>query len=446
MPFGYVSPADAFSSTLEQAALNRQVMQERAIQTQLAIQREQRQAAHDAEEAQQAHEALAQKRQIFDQSLKDKDNSDFQSFVKGMMPGDIPDPSRIEQAKRLGYGHLFPADTNAVANAAPAPPEALAADPSAQPGPMPAPVPQAPLPQPFIGSREQRKDLEDKQAILDMTAGMPDGSPERKALEFYAKTGKVLPAGYAKEPGASEGTAVARVDPKRQVVQRLVNGQWVDATGDMPKGTHFLQEPPAKDTSAADARAGAHVDVVREHAYTELNARAKPIEDQISRINKLTNSLNQNSSVADSTLAEQLITLTAGGMGSGVRMSQPMIDQVLNKSRTRWEDLDVALRKWSTAPDKDKANTSLFFTDAQKQAMRDLARAYRQAANATHKKILDARSQIDSAKSVEDINRLRTKAEEDIFADDSAVNDAPAATVAPKKTFRYGLDGKPVQD
>jgi hypothetical protein len=40
MPFGYVSPGDAFSSTLEQALMNRAAMQEQHVQTQLAIDRE----------------------------------------------------------------------------------------------------------------------------------------------------------------------------------------------------------------------------------------------------------------------------------------------------------------------------------------------------------------------------------------------------------------------
>lgn len=452
----YVSPGDAFSSSLEQSLLQRAQQARQAQQDQIALQREARMNRIQDEERQQAKDALAEKRAEFADTQKEKRKSSFEKSVSTMVPGDIPSPDMVAQAKEFGMGHLFP--------------EALPTAPESMPGIAAVPLPQGPQPNGlppmpdaapeagiaptrtgevvnpasqqggfrFVGTPVQRKESDDDKAALAFAQTLPDGSPERQALEFFVKTGKTPPAGMFKTPAAGHTRLI--FDPLKRT--------YTDASGapvtDIPDGAVVDRAAEPRDTSASDARNDAHVQTTKEHAYTEFNNEAKPVEDQIRRIQKFTTNLNQGNNIADSTLAEQLVTLTAGGTGSGVRLSQPMLDQVF-KSRTKYEDFEVALRKWSVADPKDKANTSLFFTDEQRQQMLGLARAYRQAANATLKKILDARTGIDAAKSVDEVNRLRTKAHSDIFAepDEEGAGGAAKPAAAPKR-IRYDINGKPV--
>jgi hypothetical protein len=446
MPFGYVSPGDAFSSSLENALVQRELMRQRQVESDLAVQREQREAANQAEERRQAQEALDEKRRAFDESRTDKERSQFEKDVTSMVPGDIPSPDLLQKAQKFGYGHLFPADKDAVVNALPTP-AGIAADPDAQPGPMPQPVPQAPLPQPFVGTPVQRKAVADKQAILDMASTLPEGSPERKALEYEAHTGKNAPAGMFKEPGVGDGTAVARVDPRRQIVQRLVNGQWVDQTGDVPKGTHFLQEPDpavaaaaaANHKAAADAKVSAAAERSRQEAFKDLDSLGKPLQSQLDEYEKVGTALNQRTAQADNDLAPLILKATVGGMGSGFRMTEAEINKTMGAG-TKWEALERSLNKWSTDPQH------FVFPEEQRTAMRNLAKAIRAKTYAQHRKVQDMRYRIAESDDPKEILRLRTELRDTLAPSDeeSALNDTQAVPAGSKPAIRYGADMKPV--
>lgn len=279
----------------------------------------------------------------------------------------------------------------------------------------------APQPGVYVGNVKQRQEELARQREAKLGEAIAGSKTRAEATAAalaagvpYAQVDDVINA-YMGKTGA--GKTRIQYDP--------VKGKYFDAKGqevtDVPADAAIDRRAEPKDHSASDAvREQAktnHVDSIREHAYAEVKDRAKPVLDKIERINKMETSLNQNTNIADSTIAEQLVTLTAGGTGSGVRISQPMIEQVLGKSRTKWEDFSQALKRWETAPPKDKANVSLFFTPDQRTALHNLGRAYRQEANRTHKVILDARHRIDTATSVDEINKIRTELEEGVFAE-----------------------------
>lgn len=378
----YIAPGDAASSRFADVMLQQDQMRRQAMLDQIAQQREQRLADYQKSEMEQGAESLRLRREEAEQRNRDRRIGDFEKTVGNMTMGDIPDAVTLKEADSLGMGHLFPPDPTGHRI--------------------------------YSGSAKERleKKTRDEAMAFAQTIQNPN---ERSAFEFSARfPGRNPPAGMFKT--GEDVTPVARVDPQRQVVQRLVNGQWQDVQGDVPKGTHFLQEPTPKDTSAADAaktdREARRVDALREHAYTELNAIDKDFRGQLVEYDKVGAMLNQKTAQADADVAPLILKATVGGMGSGFRMTRAEIDNTL-KGRTKWEDLEATLNKWSTDPQH------FVIPDEQREAMKSLARAIRKKAYDLYHKVLDARAKIDETDDPKAINRLRTGLQDELFPAES---------------------------
>lgn len=439
----YMSPAAGFSGAIEETLDKATALKHQQLLDTLAQQREANTSRwHDEEVQQRREEAAARRADLLDRA-NERDRTDFEKRVSGMLPGDQPDAQMVAQDQKYHTGFFKPAQTEPVAPMAGSTTMSGMVSQGAPGGPQMPPMavgtPQTPMDAPasiaapapagsiYLGNRQDRLQAQKDQkaaAIVARLKNLEPGSPEflQAIAEHESITGRNLSAQFAK-PASSKTRFIfdpikkVYTDPSGNVVTDLPADAVVDRSAE-PKGS----------SDASEDRKAAHVDSIREHAYTELNNRVKPIEDQIQRLNKLDTSLNAKTDIADSTLAEQLVTLTAGGAGSGVRISQPMIQQVLDKSRTKWEDFDVALRKWNAASADDKNKPSLFFTDTQRQAMRDLAREYRKKANEVHRQITDARHKIDDASDVSSINKARTDLEEMVSGPepaDAGVTPAP---------------------
>jgi hypothetical protein len=395
----YVSPGGAFSSgfsdsLLQQAALQRQAMLDDLTR---------RKTEQDLVMGQSL---LEERRAENTAKIRDKQEASFLRKRAEMVPGDIPDASFLKEGEDLGIPvRTTPAETQVV-------PSQFGASATDTTGAVR-----------FAGSPAQAAVESQKQRAQAFIDSLPDGDPRKDELKaaFEAEAaGLKVPPGFFAKQVSDTTAAVFRQNAVKGTVERLTPTGWTTWQGDVPKGAHFMTEPQPKDTSANDTAKANQVQQVREHAYTEFNKFAEPVEEQIRNINKLTSSLDLNSNMAESTIAEQVIKITAGGAGSGIRITLPEIEQVLKKTRTKWQDLEIAVRKWSLAPAADQSKASLFYTDEQKQALRDLARLYRTKATEAHKKIVDYRGQINEADDVRTINRIRTRAQEDLFGDSTS--------------------------
>lgn len=101
-------------------------------------------------------------------------------------------------------------------------------------------------------------------------------------------------------------------------------------------------------------------------AVRELDQINKPVDDAVARFGRLQATLNQNSPQADALVAPELLTVMAGGTGSGLRMNEAEIARVIG-GRSKWEDLKSAINHWQLDPSKA---TSI--TDAQRKQIRGL--------------------------------------------------------------------------
>lgn len=102
------------------------------------------------------------------------------------------------------------------------------------------------------------------------------------------------------------------------------------------------------------------------HEDAKLQTIAKPLREQGERFSRLVETINQKTPAADALIAPELLTVMAGGIGSGLRMNEAEIARIVG-GRTKWEDLKAAVNKWQIDPSK-----GLSITDDQRSQIRSL--------------------------------------------------------------------------
>src|SRR5206468_8059601 len=86
-------------------------------------------------------------------------------------------------------------------------------------------------------------------------------------------------------------------------------------------------------------------------SVTNLAAWEKPVNERAERIGRLADTLNQGTTQAYALLAPELLTVMAGGQGSGLRMNEAEISRIIG-GKSKWEQLRGRLQEWSTDPTK----------------------------------------------------------------------------------------------
>ncbi len=99
----------------------------------------------------------------------------------------------------------------------------------------------------------------------------------------------------------------------------------------------------------------------------EMDKRAKPIDESAGRFARLRDTLSQGTAQADALVAPELMTVMAGGIGSGVRITNAEIDRV-HGGRPMIADIQAKIRKWLGTDQKSAIN----FGTEERQAINDL--------------------------------------------------------------------------
>lgn len=144
----------------------------------------------------------------------------------------------------------------------------------------------------------------------------------------------------------------------------------------------------------------------KSYAYNnnKLDAMAKPIEDAEARMGRLRESLAQNTPQADALIAPELLTIMAGGAGSGLRMNEAEISRVVG-GRSKWQSLQAAVNQWQLDP--KKANS---ITPEQRQQIRDLTEAVNAKLQNKQKALDDARDKLLDSDDPKEHRRIVTDA------------------------------------
>jgi hypothetical protein len=106
----------------------------------------------------------------------------------------------------------------------------------------------------------------------------------------------------------------------------------------------------------------------RSYQYQQgrLDKMKKPVDDAVAKFSKLQDVVNQKTPQADALVAPALLSVTAGGAGSGLRMNEAEISRIVG-GRSKWEDLKAALNKWDP-----NSKDALSITDEQRREIRSL--------------------------------------------------------------------------
>jgi hypothetical protein len=99
---------------------------------------------------------------------------------------------------------------------------------------------------------------------------------------------------------------------------------------------------------------------------SRLDKLRQPVEQQLDRLSRLGDTLNQGTPQADALVAPELLTAMAGGQGSGLRMNESEISRIVG-GRNQWQDIKAKLDAWQTDPNK-----GFSLTPTQRQQVRAL--------------------------------------------------------------------------
>lgn len=210
--------------------------------------------------------------------------------------------------------------------------------------------------------RGQKANYEEIPAVVAAELGLTKGMrvPPDVAQRYYATYAK---SQETKNPtNVTLAVAAAKGDPTAKAALELLKPPPDPMVGANRALTNAVLQD--KVNSAGQARA----DKSYQFNVGQLNNIGKPISDATMRMGRLQDTINQMTPQADALIAPELLTVMAGGQGSGLRMNEAEISRVIG-GRSNLESLRAALNKWQLDPTK-----ALSVTPSQRKQMRDLVR------------------------------------------------------------------------
>lgn len=130
--------------------------------------------------------------------------------------------------------------------------------------------------------------------------------------------------------------------------------------------SHHLDDTPTNREAARQGIAnrtkdfGAKNDARSDKSYQLQSGRLdkirQPVDQLIQRLGRLNDTLAQNNPQADALIAPELMTVMAGGQGSGLRMTDTEIERIVG-GRSAWENLKAKVQHWSTNPEEARSIT-----------------------------------------------------------------------------------------
>jgi len=155
-----------------------------------------------------------------------------------------------------------------------------------------------------------------------------------------------------------------------------------------------------RDPNAPDYRETSRLDRSYQYNSTQLQQIAKPIIDQAERFDRLKTTVDQRTPQADALIAPELLTVMAGGQGSGLRMNEAEISRIIG-GRSNYEGLKAKLNKWSLDPTQ-----ALQITDAQREQIKSLIEEMGRRIERKKNLIVDAQQNLVDAADVTDHRRV----------------------------------------
>ena len=207
--------------------------------------------------------------------------------------------------------------------------------------------------------------------------------------------------------GASHGMVLFDPDPESTgYFIKSADGQLVDITQNVAGD---YRPPQQANTGAADNR----MDRSYQFNVGQLNAIQKPVEESIRRMGRLQDTVFQSTPQADALIAPELLTVMAGGQGSGLRMNEAEIARIIG-GRSKWESIKAAVNKWQLNPAK-----ALSVTTDQRRQINDLIKVVNDKLLMKQDILDDFNQQLVDADSVDQHRQIVADARKALSAIDS---------------------------
>lgn len=436
----YNAPGVAFGDRMESFLVQQQAQKRQAMLDQITVQREARLAQSEQDDLEEKRQARAERLQEHLLNIHERENKDaetalqkqkdeHQKQLNDMLPGDVMSADMKANDIKYNGGQNIVNPKQGLVNFM----RTMPSDSPAQAGV----AAQTQGPMTFIGNRVDRvKAAQDAKIkdISDQMAKAEPGSPEfiRAATAYEMASGKSLPAGLIKVPAAPiETQAMMKQNPRGNgPPQRMVDGQWVDWTTDVPKNAHWETQAAPADPNAAGLRADTFRNQIHKQATDRIDKLEVPYAKQLDSLNKLGTSLAEKGNPqADALIATELLKSTIAG--DGVRLTQPEINAVTG-ARTKQESFWTALNAWGGDPTKP-----LILNERQKDDIRKVAIALRQKVRAKTDKLSATRDSVDQASSADEINKAITALHKQLTTDSDQEFASPGGVIAPSTPADY---------
>lgn len=237
------------------------------------------------------------------------------------------------------------------------------------------------------------EDVEKQYSDALATGNSVEAARLKPLVDEYIKT--------TKPPAADKPDTAAQDDQRYEDIQARMT-----APGDKPvtameqawsKAYEKRKNLGRSDTGSAkdDARS----DRSYQFNSTQLEKERAPVEAQMGKISAALTNIDLKSPQADALLAPQILSLSAGGQGSGLRMNQAELARITG-GRTQWESLQAAINKWSLDP------THAQIPGPQRQQMVDIVNAAQQKGTAKQQVIQWAEGALVDADDPKDHRRI----------------------------------------
>jgi hypothetical protein len=289
--------------------------------------------------------------------------------------------------------------------------------------------------------------------IADKWEGKSQGKPESidqaavqaKMKEVNPQTGKPYTAYEARVElandvagGKSKGPTSAEEDQRYEKILTDVRmGKEVSPEDKTWAGVYEKRKtlgPFAAAVAQAPQKSTERSDKSYQYNATQLDKLGTPIEQAQARVGRLQEALKQNTPIADALIAPELLSIMAGGAGSGLRMTDAEINRIVG-GQGHWDALRKQAQLWALDP--SKANS---ITPEQRKEIRSLTAAVQQKLNAkqvaldrAHQELLNSDDPKEHRKAVTDAHRELEKIDTG-----AAAPEAPAG-----KTTVYDPQGTP---
>jgi hypothetical protein len=145
---------------------------------------------------------------------------------------------------------------------------------------------------------------------------------------------------------------------------------------------------PVGTTISGQQNATARADKSYDKNSAALDKIQQPLDALNMRVARLNETLAQNTPAANALVAPELLTIMAGGQGSGLRMNEAEISRIVG-GRSKWQTLEATLNQWKTDPSKAQS-----ITPEQSQQIQALTKSVNDKLQLKIKTINDARDRL----------------------------------------------------